>query len=405
VSSLPDVESTAAPFSVAVVDDDPKLRTRLAMQLGEAARASAYPSLHAVEPLTGSGAGVVLVLGPTVTTPEHFAEITRLTRARSVVAVAVVHELSTEILQQAIRAGVSDVVALGGDPAVLMEAIGRAAEALVTTPAPASAGSAGLTSATNREGGGEGGRARVITVFSTKGGAGKSFVATNLAVLLAKRSSQPVVLVDADLQFGDVAVMLKLTPQHTILEAVQQGDRLDADLLKSLLIRHEPSGLLVLPAPVEPAFADHVGLADMLKVLSVLRTFCSHIVIDTPAYFTDVVLGVLEETDDIVLMAGMDIPNIKNTKIGLQTLRLLNIPASKLKLALNRANSRVKLDIAEVEKTLQMKADCLLPSDIAVPQSINKGTPVVLDAPRSGVTRNLERLADMFPARTTSAAG
>ena len=404
MSSLSDVDPPAAPFSVAVVDDDPKLRTRLAMQLGEAARASAYSSLAAVDTLAGSGAAVVLVLGPSVATPENFSEISRLTRSRSVAAIAVVNELSTEILQQAIRSGVSDVVAAGGDPAALLEAIGRAAETLTAAPAASSAPNHTGTSG-GGGGDGDGGKGgRIITVFSTKGGAGKSFVATNLAVLLAKRSPEPVVLVDADLQFGDVAVMLKLTPQHTILEAVQQGDRLDAELLRSLLVRHEPSGLLVLPAPVEPAFADHVGLADMLKVLSVLRSFCSHVVIDTPAYFTDVVLGVLEEADDIVLMAGMDIPHIKNTKIGLQTLRLLNIPASKLKLALNRANSRVKLDIAEVEKTLQMKADCLLPSDIAVPQSINKGVAIVLEAPRSGVTRNLERLADMFPARTSSSA-
>src|SRR5688500_14336560 len=94
----------------------------------------------------------------------------------------------------------------------------------------------------------------------------------------------------------------------------------------------------------------------------------------------------------------MVIPDYKNTKIGLQTLRLLHIPATKVKLTLNRANSKVKLDIADVERTLQMKADCLLPSDIAVPQAINKGVPIVLDAPRSGVSRNLERRADLSPA-------
>jgi pilus assembly protein CpaE len=174
--------------------------------------------------------------------------------------------------------------------------------------------------------------------------------------------------------------------------------------LKSLLVRHEPSGLYVLPAPIEPAFADSVSLPHMLRILELLTSFCSHVVIDLPAHFNDIVLGTLEATDDIVLMAGMDIPHIKNTKIGLQTLRLLHIPSTKIKLALNRANSKVKLDIADVERTLQMKADCLLPSDIAVPQSINKGVPVVQDAPRSGVARNLERLADLFPALSREAS-
>src|SRR5206468_4725780 len=122
------------------------------------------------------------------------------------------------------------------------------------------------------------------------------------------------VLVDADLQFGDVAVMLKLTPQHTIVEAVSAIDRLDAQLLQSLLIRHEPSGLLVLPAPLEPAFADQVSASNMNKIIGILKSFCSYVVIDTPAHFNEVVLGLLEDSDDIVLIAGMDIPNIKNVK-------------------------------------------------------------------------------------------
>src|SRR3970040_231571 len=125
----------------------------------------------------------------------------------------------------------------------------------------------------------------------------------------------------------------------------------------------------------------------MVKIIELLRTFCEYVVIDTPAYFNEVVLGLIEESDEVLLIAGMDIPNIKNVKIGLQTLRLLNVPMSKLRLVLNRANSKVKLDVSEVEKTLQVKADALIPSDVVVPQSVNKGTPVVLDSPKSGVAK------------------
>jgi pilus assembly protein CpaE len=127
-----------------------------------------------------------------------------------------------------------------------------------------------------------------------------------------------------------------------------------------------------------------------------LRTFASYVVVDTPAHFNDVVLGLIEVSDDVMLVAGMDIPNIKNVKIGMQTLRLLNTPMSKVHLILNRANSKVRLDVGEVERTLQVKAESLIPSDIVVPQSINKGAPVVLDAPRSGVARAIEQLADLF---------
>jgi pilus assembly protein CpaE len=233
-------------------------------------------------------------------------------------------------------------------------------------------------------------------VFSTKGGAGKSMVATNLGVVLAQRSPKPVVLIDADLQFGDVAVMLKLAPQHTIVDAVSALDRLDVALLRNLLVEHRPSSLLVLPAPLEPAFADQIGAAEMVRIVEILRTFCSFVVIDTPAYFNDVVLGLIEMSDDVLLVAGMDIPNIKNVKIGLQTLRLLNTPMEKLRLILNRANSKVKLDVGEVERTLGVQADALIPSDVVVPQSVNKGEPVVQYAPRSGVARAIEEMVDLF---------
>jgi pilus assembly protein CpaE len=120
------------------------------------------------------------------------------------------------------------------------------------------------------------------------------------------------------------------------------------------------------------------------------------VVVDTPAQFNDVVLGLIEHSDDVLMVAAMDIPSIKNVKLGLQTLRLLSIPDHKLKLVLNRANSKVRLDVSEVERTLGLKADCLVPSDILVPQSVNKGTPAILDAPKSAVARAFEQLADLY---------
>ncbi|HEX4979072.1 MAG TPA: AAA family ATPase [Acidimicrobiales bacterium] len=392
--SLSTVDPSEAPYSVAVVDDDPKLRTRLAMQLGESARAAAFASLAAVEQRAISGA-LVLVVGPSHAGAAALEDIARMVRGRSDLSVLLVaDELTTDVLRAAMRAGVRDVVPLSTDSAQLLEAVQRAGEALqVRHVAPSLV--AVDTDASKR--------GRTITVFSTKGGAGKSFVATNLGATLARRSDRPVVVVDADLQFGDVAVMLGVVPQHTIVDAVNQIDRLDESLLRSMLIKHEQSGMFVLAAPMEPAFADSVNLLHLQRILEVLSSFCGYVIIDTPARFDDIVLGLLESTDDIVLLAGMDIPHIKNTKIGLQTLRLLHIPSAKVKLVLNRANSKVKLDVADVERTLQMKADCLLPSEIAVPQSINKAVPVVLDAPRSGVARNLERLAALFPAHDPGA--
>jgi pilus assembly protein CpaE len=370
--------------AVAVVDADQAIRSRLAMQLGDFAVPVA--SIDALrERLTG--VPLVAVLGPSCAGTDGLEAAEKLVSDRPEVgAILIAPELSTDLFRQALRAGIRDVLPAPVDTTQLSEAVRRVVETLSVARPPAPTGVAEPAGPTGR----------VITVFSTKGGAGKSVIAANLAVVLARRSERPVVLVDADLQFGDVAVMLKLAPQHTIVDAVGSIDRLDTALLQNLLVRHEPSGVLVLPAPLEPAFADQIGAEEMVRIVEMLRTFADYVVVDTPAYFNDVVLGLIEASDDVLLVAGMDIPNIKNVKIGLQTLRLLNIPLSKLKLILNRANSKVKLDVGEVERTLGIKADILVPSDVVVPQSVNRGTPVVLDAPKSGVAKSLEGLADLF---------
>lgn len=370
--------------AVAVVDADEAVRSRLAMQLGDFAVPVA--SIEALrERLTGIP--LVAVLGPSCAAPDGISAAEKLINDRPEIgAILIAPELSTEMFRQALRAGIRDVLPAPVDTTQLSEAVRRVVETLSTARPAAPVGHAAPV----------GELGHVITVFSTKGGAGKSVIAANLAVVLARRSQRPVVLVDADLQFGDVAVMLKLAPQHTIVDAVGSIDRLDASLLQNLLVKHEPSGVFVLAAPLEPAFADQIGADEMVRIVEMLRTFADFVVVDTPAYFNDVVLGLIEISDDVLLVAGMDIPNIKNVKIGLQTLRLLNTPMSKLRLVLNRANSKVKLDVGEVERTLQVKADCLIPSDVVVPQSVNKGAPVVLDAPKSGVARSIEQLADLF---------
>jgi pilus assembly protein CpaE len=376
---------------VAVVDADQAVRSRLAMQLGP--RAQAAESIADLGPDLQAGPYVV-VLGPSCANPAGLAQLAGPIQGRANVGtILVTDELSTELLQTALRAGVKDVLAAPVDTDQLVAAVDRVADTLPPGAAPSA-----FPGEVEEAGGfdGRGAHGKVITVFSTKGGAGKSVIAANMAVLLARRSSKPVVLVDADLQFGDVAVMLKLAPQHTIVDAVGSVDRLDANLLQQFLMRHEPSGLLILPAPLEPSFADQISAAEMVRIVELLRTFCEYVVIDTPAYFNEVVLGLIEESDEVLLIAGMDIPNIKNVKIGLQTLRLLNVPMAKLHLVLNRANSKVKLDVSEVERTLQIKAESLIPSDVVVPQSVNKGTPVVLDAPKSGVAKAIEQLTNMF---------
>ncbi len=385
--SVPPV-TEQADFSVAVVDADQRFRTSLAVQLGERARAASFASIEALEDRLPPGTPLVVVFGPTFADAHGLDEISRLTRARPEIgAILVAPQLSTDLLQQALRAGVRDVLAAPVDPIQLATAVERVLQTL-----PSVYGPRGEQAAVEPPEG----QGRVLIVSSTKGGTGKTVIATNLAVALARKSDRPVVLVDADLQFGDVAVMLKLAPEHTIVDAVNAVDSLEPALLQSLFTRHDPSGLQVLAAPLEPAFADQISAAQMVEIISMLRQHAGFVVIDTPARLDDIVLGLIEVSDDILYVTGMDIPSIKNSKIGLGILRLLSIPLSKLTTILNRANSKVRLEVGEVERTLGVRIDCLIPSDVAVPQSVNKGVPVVLDAPRSGVARALDQLADQF---------
>lgn len=378
--------ASTATYMVAVVDDDPKARTRLAVQLGERSQAGVFGSLDGLLEKIGD-MPVVIVLGPSLAQTTELSAAANLVHTRPNTAVVLtVLELSTQLMQWSLRSGISDVIQLPADEDQLGEAVDRAAARLDLTSGDGDSGQLG---------GGSEDRGRITTVFSTKGGTGKSVVATNLAIVLARQTDKPVVLLDADLQFGDVAVMMKLQPRHTIVDAVSNIDRLDVALVKSLLVRHDRSGVLVLPSPLEPGFADQVRGQDMARIVELLASFAGHVVVDTPSHFDEVNLAVLEKSDDIVLVAGMDIPAIKNVKIGLQVLRLLNMPVSRVKLLLNRANAKVKLDIGEVEKTLQLKADVLLPSDILIPQSVNKGNPAVLEAPKSNAAKAIEQLAEL----------
>jgi pilus assembly protein CpaE len=365
-----------------VVDPDPAIRSRLADDLGGPGAVAAYPDAARLAADHPAGRRLVAVFGPGLAATAGLTGIDGLTRSHPEVgAILLVPELSTALFQEALRSGIRDVLGFPVEQRALAESVDRVGRSLVGAPPPA----------VERND-----RGRVITVSSMKGGSGKTVVATNLAVALARRSSDPVALVDADLQFGDVAVMLRLNGLHTIVDAVPAVDRLDSQFLRNLMVRHEPSGLLVLPAPLDPALAERVTGSDMLQILEVLRSFCSHVVIDTPAQFNDVLLSVIEASDDIVVVGGMEIPNIKNTRLGLQTFQRLGVPESKLHLLVNRANSKVQLDVREVERTLGLKAEAQIPSDIVVPQAINRGVAVVLDAPRSDVARAFEELADLF---------
>jgi len=375
----PGVET--ADFDLAVVEPDYAIRTRLAIELADAAQFETIEEL--AFKLTG-GRPVVAVFGPGFVSPMGFQNVHRLTGAHPEVgAVFAVNELSTDVLQQALRAGARDAVVIGGE-ASLHQSVDRVGELL--------AGSVPRTVAvTSMTRTGEPGR--LIVVFSPKGGVGKTCIAINVAVAMAKRSPDPVVLIDGDLQFGDVSVMLGLPPQHTVLDAAAAAQYGDMELVQSLSARHD-SGLLVLPAPIEPMPTDALLPGEMVNICRAFQEVAGHVIVDLPSVFNDYVLALIEAADEVLMIGSMDIPSIKNLKIGMQTLDLNAIAGAKIRLVLNHANAKVKLDVKEIERVLGLSANFAVPDDLAVPISVNAGVPVLTNDPKAPVSRALDRIAE-----------
>ena len=371
-------------YRVSAVEPDDGERTGMAIRL-----AGVTQLIHAsiddmVESLSGGGPAVA-VFGPSMANDAGLAEAERLSRANPEIGVVLVTaELSTGLLQKALRAGVRDAVTTTAEEAQVRRAVERVGEAMVARslrePAPRERVEPG----------------RVIVAFSTKGGVGKSVIATNLAASLSLKQSRPVVILDADLQFGDVAVLLNVRPTNTTLDVAAAIDGADAEMMNGLLATYEATGMRVLPAPIEPSAAEQITPQQMLAIVHLLRTMFGFVVVDLPPHFDDFVLSLLEEADDVLMVASMDIPSIKNLKVGIQTLDLLSLTGGKMKLVLNRANAKVNLDVADVEKALGVPAEFRIPSDIAVPQAVNRGIPVTIDKPRSAAALALEHLADSF---------
>jgi pilus assembly protein CpaE len=384
--------------AVLIVEPDAAYGAWLAGALtgtGERAIRTAGPD-EAMAALATEGAEVLgALVGPSLDDGDALDLAVRLQAAAPDVATVLVrHRDSGELLRAALRAGVRDVVTAPRDGETVRDAlagaleVARALRGRLAGPPPTPAG--------ERRAPG-----RVVTVFGAKGGCGKTFLATNLAVALAGGGAE-VALVDLDLAFGDVAVMLRLVPGHTVHDAAAAS--LDAITLKSLLTRHR-AGVWVLAAPPEPTAAEAVGAAAVGSILRLLREAFDHVVVDTPATLGDQVLAALDESDQIAVLASLDVPSVKNTKLALQTMELLGYPRSRLRLVVNRADAHVGLRLAEVERLLGTRVDATVPSSRSVPLSVNRGSPILVDEPRGPVAQAVRRLAVELAGTRPSRAG
>lgn len=341
-----------------------------------------------------------VVLGPGLPLQDALdvAESMRYTRPSTTV-VLVRDALDTSVLYKAMHSGCRDVVLLE-DEKELTEALDRAHQlwsALHT--------GSGTTS--------PGGQGRVVTVFSPKGGVGKTTTSVNLALALADKGSRKVCLMDLDLAFGDVAITMQLFPSHTIEEAIGGEDQIDFAMIESLLTRHEQS-LMVLAAPSLPDARDRVTATLVARMLRTLKEQFDYVVVDTSPNFDEQTLQALDETDDCVIVATLDVPTLKNVKVALETLDLLGIAQGNRHLVLNRADDEVGLSPEKVEQILGMQITTAIPSSTDIAAATNAGRPIVVANPGHPASRAITALASTLtgepvpadaPSRASAARG
>ena len=386
--------------AVVVVEEDTNLLHRMSRALPKPFNTHSFSNLDQVGAARfPSGTVLVLVLGASQTDDVVLDKVGALLRGRpGTGAVLVLTQPSAEVLRSALRSGIDDAIETYDLerqlPQAVTELVYRLEHELAAAAAEAARRAAPVT----------GKKGWVTTVFSPKGGVGKSVVSVNLATALAKRTGKPSVIFDLDLQFGDVAVMLRLNPRHTVVDAMSAGTLLDKSLLETFLVYHEKSNVWALAAPTAPSEAEQVDPAGMLRVLGLLQEMFENVVIDSPPHLSDVVLQAVAESNSVVFVVALDVPSVKNARLGLQAFELLQFPTEKVMLVINRADSKVHLGLGDIERALEKKVDLALPSEAVVPRSVNQGVPALLEYPKSRFAAQVLQLGDMVLARAAAAA-
>ncbi|HJS24780.1 MAG TPA: AAA family ATPase [Pyrinomonadaceae bacterium] len=235
-------------------------------------------------------------------------------------------------------------------------------------------------------------KGRMVAVFSSKGGCGTSFIATNLAAATASKT----VLVDLNLQAGDLPLFLGMEAKYSIADMVEKRQRLDETLIKSLVTPHS-THLSLLAAPREADHADEIEPQHVFEVLQKLREHYDYVVLDPQHTFDSITLAALDQSDEIVLVLTLDIPAIRSTQRALEIFDRLGYPRKKVKIIVNRWSKQIDLDLRQVEKFLGEPVVGFVPSDYQTAVgSINLGTPLVQAEPTSKIALEIRRIAQQM---------
>lgn len=329
--------------------------------------------------LSGLPEEFAIVLGPGVDleASASLADMLRVTRP-SISVILIRRRVDTSVLAEALRSGMREVVE-ERDLTGLGSAVTRARQVWQALNGPS-----------DHTGSGPSGQ--LITVFSPKGGVGKTTLAVNLAIALSDKGAKRVCVVDLDLSFGDIAITLQLIPARTIADAAHFESGLDYGVLEPLLTAHG-TGISALVAPVQPDARDAIAPQLVGRILEMLKANFDFVVVDTAPTFDEFVLQAFDETDTLLLVTTLDVPTLKNVKIAVETLDLLNFPKSRRRLVLNRADDKVGLSAEEVEGTLSMKIDVAIPTSSQVANATNSGEPITSALPKHPVSLAVNRLA------------
>ena len=245
-----------------------------------------------------------------------------------------------------------------------------------------------------RPGSGSSADGKMVVVIGPKGGSGKTLTATNLAAALAVAGSS-VVVVDLDLQFGDVGLALGLAPHKTIYDLLAAGGSMDAEKLAAFLVEHE-SGARALLAPRRPDQAGRITVDFLREIYGLLRATHEFVIIDTPPAFTPEVIAAVDASSDVCLVGMLDAPSLKNTRLGLETLDLMGYARSNIRFLLNRADSQVGISLDDVQAIVGCVPDILVPSDRAITRSVNEGMPIALKSSGSDAGKAFHALAALI---------
>jgi pilus assembly protein CpaE len=311
------------------------------------------------------------------------------------------HEQALDVISAASaqRADRPVVVLYHGSPNGFLErAFEAGADDLVSLPQ--SAGQLGFAFekalARSRGAGAASSDGAMVTVLGPKGGTGKTVTSSNLAVALAL-AGRSSVLVDLDLQFGDVGLALGLQPTKTIYDLAVSGGTLDGDKIDSFLAQH-PSGAKALLAPLRPDQAAAIGTPFLREVFEILRSRFDFVIVDTPPAFTAEVIAAVDASSHLCMVGMLDALSLKDTKIGLETLGEMGYDARAITLVLNRADSSVGITQLDVERLLGRAPDVLVGSDRAIPRALTSGEPITVAEPKSKAARSYAALAARYLA-------